>query len=171
MANPKELQKFLDLWGPVIASLPTVINALERENDLTRNLAIMEARLQDLNKQCELAQSSVWAEMAKAHEELAVIQAQKAETATEVKEAKAQAKKDVAEAKKTADAAIAAHETRVEKSKAYADKVEQDTAARVTKADSYLISKVADGEATLAELEARRLIAEGVLADLRAKLG
>lgn len=40
MANPKELQKFLDLWGPVVASLPAVINSLERENDMTRSLAI-----------------------------------------------------------------------------------------------------------------------------------
>jgi len=171
MANPKELQKFLDLWGPVVASLPAVINSLERENDLNRNLAIMEARLQELNKQCEDAAGCATEALNKIRDELDAVQAQKANVATEVLAAKGQAQKDIADAKKAADVDIAAHKARAAKARSDAAAVEKDAAVRIAKADADITAKVAAGEAVLAELEARRLIAEKVLADLRAKLG
>ena len=40
--NSKELQKFYDLWSPMLQALPAVIEAAEREEELKRGVAILE---------------------------------------------------------------------------------------------------------------------------------
>lgn len=108
--NPKELQKFHDLWAPMIAALPAVINAAERAAELENHLAIKLAEFEKLDQRCSKREADAETSVRAAQERTAAARASHAEAVAqmdlEVKEAKASVRK----AKSDAAAKVAEHQ-------------------------------------------------------------
>lgn len=119
--NPKELQKFHDLWAPMIAALPAVINAAERSAELERHIAIKEAEFIKIDEACVQREAAAEASVSAARErtaqakanhalELAALEAEAKEARASVRKAKADAAAKVAEHQAGAVAAAQATE-------------------------------------------------------------
>jgi hypothetical protein len=169
--NSRELQKFLDVFGPVVATLPAVINAAEKKEELGRHIAILEGRRDAAVADAAKVTADSVAAVAQANTDLKDIAAQKAALAQEIKASAADNKAKIAEAKKVAQVSIDEVNAGVEQAKvAAADEVAKIEAQK-TEAWASLAAASADLTAQIADLEKRKTAAEKALDTLRAKLG
>lgn len=171
MVNPKELQKFLDLWGPVIAVLPSVINATEREEELARHIVALEAQLVQVKADTEANLAERAAKVAAADQMLASLKDQRVQAAAEVKVAQAEAKAEVASAKKEAEAKIKVLEASTVNAQAKLRAAQGELNAKLAEQAAAFAEQATTLQADIDELERKRAQAESALAELRFKLG
>lgn len=169
--NPKELQRFLDVWQPVIQALPAVINAAEYEAELGRHVAILESQRDEaIAKTAEAAEQSAKL-IAAAKEELKKISAKKDSLAKDTQEATEALNQTVAAAKVQADLAIDALRRSVEDAHKSAEAERTAIAAATAEAAAAAATALDDLKQQVAELEKRKAAGEKALDALRAKLG
>lgn len=169
--NPKELQKFMDVWQPVIAALPTVINAVEREQELSSNVARLEAQLQKTLSDIEAAVSQKSERLALVDAEIQVLIGRKNEANQELKDTLRDTKAEIAQAKKAAAAKIKEHETAAAEAESAAAAAEKNLDLKLKAIETSFDSLRAEKQSQIDELEAKRLAAEKTLSELRSKLG
>jgi chromosome segregation ATPase len=169
--NPRELQKFYDLWAPMLQALPAVIEAADREEELKRGVATIERQLQvvqqkiaDEEARIDPVRESVAANIQKLKESQAVAQQG---YDLYLSDAKAHIEKVDAEvAEKVASinerAKVAANDLR---------SVERDLVVAKAKADSELKQQKDEIEAEISELAAKKKSIEDALESLKAKIG
>lgn len=168
--NAKELQRFLDVVGPLVSVLPSVINAAERVKELDRNVKLLteqrdaviketEDRKVALNEAVERARESIRElepkRVAALAEHKALIEAMRSEQAAE--EAALMKMKDDCASKKAAYAAEAAH-------------AESDLDGRLAKVEAQVYAAKEAAESELTAINDRRAVAQKALDDLRASL-
>lgn len=169
--NPKELQRFLDVWQPVIQALPAVINAAEYEAELGRHVAILESQRDEaLAKTAEAAEQSAKL-VAAAKDELKKLESKKLSLAQDAQSATDAMNSEVAAAKVQADLAIDALQRSVEDARKAADAERTAIAAATAEAAAAATTALDDLKQQVAELEKRKAAGEKALDALRAKLG
>lgn len=165
------LRKFQDVWGPVLQTIPAVLDAAEREADLDRAINAKRIELERLKK--EIAEKLVAAEnrVKSMNADAAVALERKQAIAREVAEARAASAQQAA-----ADAAQRAEELAAAKALA-ADvqsqiaNLQADYAAKRDAAEAEHQSAVKGLQAEIKAFEARRAAAEKSLNALRERLG
>jgi len=169
--NPKELQKFHDLWAPMISALPAVINAAERANELVNHTAQLQAVLDGVVVATEASKKEAADAVAAAQAQIAALNDQRKELDAEVKEHAKECRKKIDAAKQVADEKIAEHTARAnESAETLANSAEQ-LRVQLQENDRAFLAQKAEHERILAEVEAKRTAAEKALDKLREKLG
>ena len=169
--NPKELQKFHDLWAPMIAALPAVINAAERSAELENHVVILEGRRDAAVADTENRLAGAEAAMAAHREQVKDIQAKKKEADRMVKLHIKACEDRIKDAEAQANADIEVHHARVAEIMSAASKLEQELAARLVDADAQVAARLQSANEALAAIEAKRAATEKALDSLRARLG
>jgi colicin import membrane protein len=169
--NSREIQKFHDLWAPMINSLPAVINAIDSGEELARALTQRRAEFDRLDAEFAAREGAHQAQVADIRARLNLVveqaEADKAAALASVDEAK----KEAAEAKKK-------HNEKAALAATVAAEAEKAAADALKKRDATLAEITVEGErrkvviqAEIDELERKREAAEKALAELRFKLG
>ena len=169
--NPKELQRFHDLWAPMMAALPAVINAAERANELQNHVLQLEARVKEALAATEHAVAARNATLAQLSEQLDELREQKKQLDAQVKTHKFTCEERVKRAEADAAVRISGHTERAnaaeQASRAALGELTQRKAAVVAEYDAVIAAKVEE----VKEIETRALKAQESLERLRAKLG
>ena len=168
--NTKELQKFYDVWGPMIASLPAVISASERHEELGRHVKILEDQRDAATKDTEARKAELAAAVEKARAALAGIAAKRKESEDELRAAQRDLKDRQKKAEAAADAAVKAAQGRVESANQTAVMAEKNREDRIAAVNADVEKAKADGEAEIAAIDARRASAQKALDKLRASI-
>lgn len=172
--NTKELQKFLDLWSPVLAALPAVINSLDRKEELQRGVAILQKQADDAQLATTTAIEARKAGLAEVSIELQVLSNKKREQTLLAKEHEKACAERIAQATADAEAQVAAAQAdstaRVAAATTAAADAESILRAKLAEVDSAVSARAKELQASIDALEARRAAAEKALNALRAKL-
>lgn len=169
--NTKELQRFYDVFGPMITCLPTIINAIERDAELQLHVVILQAEALAATEERDKAKVDQGLIVTAANVKLQQI-AIKSKDATLLAEVKIKAESDrVLTATTQANADIAAQVARVEVAQvaATADTIALGDQAKIREAE--YSARSSDLEQQIKALDAKQVLAERSLAALRAKLG
>ena len=168
--NPKELQKFHDLWAPMIAALPAVISAAERANELVTHTAILQAKLDEVVAATESTKLEAVAHVFASQATLLDLATQKLALDAEVKEHAKDARKAIADAKAAADAKVKDHIERADTAAQAADAVALDLRQRLEAADRDFLAQKNEHEGILAALIEKQDAIKASIESLRAQL-
>lgn len=169
--NTKELQQFYNVWGPMITSLPAIINAAEHEAELQTSVARLQTQAQaaiaksdkvvaDQAKGLEVINAQMQALAAKSHEASQAANAHEKACAARV-----------LTATKQADVDVAAQAARTEEVRADTATVAAALQGRMAEAEDTYNTHAAKLQQQTDALEAKRALAEKALAALRTTLG
>ena len=168
--NPKELQKFHDLWAPMIAALPAVINAAERANELQNHTALLEKELNNVITATEASKAERAAAIVAAGNKLVELEVQRKALSDEVKAHAKVCKTKIASAEEESAAKIATVEARNGELEVALKNVEQALLDRKAKADADYAEHLNAKRTELDDVEAKLASAQKALDKLRAKL-
>lgn len=169
--NKRELQRFLDVWGPVITVLPAVINAAERETELEIHTQQLQMQLDKVKLEAVAAAEKAAEQNATAAAELSRLQAAKAVAAQEVSDAMQASKDSIAEVRAATDADIKQLNARVSAAKVLAQVAETEAGQILDAVNKKVAQREAELELMVAAAEKRVNDAEAALDKLRSKLG
>jgi len=169
--NPKELQKFHDLWAPMIAALPAVINAAESANELVNHTAILRAELDKVVATTVTTRADADTYVSAAQARVAELEATRLSLDAEVKEHAKETRKLIAEAKAAADLKIEEHMARAAEAAQATARAEEYLRKQLQENDKSFLIQKGEHESIIADLEAKRVAAEKALDKLREKLG
>lgn len=169
--NPKELQKFHDLWAPMIAALPAVINAAEHAAELTNHVAILQGQRDAAVRQRQEAESAIAANATVAAAELKKLSYDKAALNKELKDHSKDCKAKVAAAEALLAGKLEELAAKGAEAAKAAEAVAQELLDRKAAADRDHAEHLQSKAAELAEVEAKLTAAQASLDRLRAKLG
>ena len=169
--NSKEIQKFYDLWAPMIASLPAVINAIDTEEELTRSLQVRRAEFDQLEAKRESREAELLQHVddIKLRLQSAVDQAEADKKAARASADKA--KTAAAEVEKKANERAAAAEADAKKAEQLYRDAEASRSKVFAQIDEEALARKNALQAEIDELENKRQEAEATLNALRFKLG
>jgi len=165
------LRAFQDVWGPVVASIPAVLNMAESFADVERGLAAKQKELAEVMAKVDSAMDEGNARYAALQGELAAAQTRLADLNTQITAKQTEAKDAAAAAKAAASAEIAKVKAEVA---AEIRGIRAEVKADADALDALKVEKqavVADAQVKLDDIEKRAVAAEKSLATLRAKLG
>lgn len=169
--NPKEIQKFYDIWSPMLEALPAVIAAAERGDELKRHTAILTKELQDVQKKIADEEARVAPVKASVEQKLAELAAMKDEAVRGYNQYVADAKAHIAEVDKQTDEEVAKIKAKVIAANSQLQDVEKKAAEAKALADMEIAAAKKAAEAELADIEAKKQTVEKALASLKAKIG
>ena len=169
--NPKELQKFHDLWAPMIASLPAVINAVETAAEMERHVAILSAQRDQAVAEATASKNDASEVILKARAELKDIAAEKSELTKSVKVHGKACEERIKEAEANVSAQAALNADKVKALVAETAAVAETLASRIAQANADYAEVLATKLAEVKDLESRGAKAQESLDKLRAKLG
>ena len=165
------LRKFQEVWGPAVAAIPAVLDALAKQADFERGMAQAAIDLEKAKAEVQGVYDAADARLVQVNAELLTQQ-----------QAAAQVKADTAEAKKKATAAQKAAEAKLAETLASIDTAVAGKKAELADVDRALAmakaQATADHEAFITDLtvkaveaEKRLATAERALESLKSKLG
>ena len=165
------LRKFQDLWGPVLESLPAVMDAVAKQADLDRALSAAKRDFDKVMADVQVAKDEAEAIRAKSVEQLEAFSVQmKAAVdaadrrAVEVEE---ESRARIVRAKEKASAA----EAKAEQQKAAVDAAESVAQANIAETEKKHAEVVKAKMAEIAALEKRQVTVENAIEALKSKLG
>ncbi len=168
--NTRELQRFYELWTPVLTALPAVINATERANELDAYVAGLEAKTESIRKGQQALVDAAQADITKATAAVAATRAEHAKAIEELNAFVAATREKREAVVSAADAKVRAASERVAAAEKEAAQAAQSQAARLVAQERAHADKMAAAAEELAAVEARVAKAEKAFAALRAKL-
>lgn len=169
--NPKELQKFYDLWSPMLQALPAVIEAAEREDELKRGVTILEKKLQDIQTQIADEEARVDPVKKAVDDRIRQIRDQQTEAQRGYEQYIADAKAHIVKIDEETEAEVARIKAKVSVAGSELQSAEREVAAAKAKANAEAKQQKAELEAEIAELEAKKKSIEDALESLKAKIG
>ncbi len=169
--NPKEIQKFYDIWSPMLEALPAVIAAAERGDELKRHTAILEKNLQDVQKQIADEKAKVDSARKATQEAIELLAKQKTEAQQGYSKYLVDAKSHLVEVGVQTEAEVAKIKAKIGEAQAELVKVTQEAAKAKAEAAEDIKKQKADAEAELADITAKKQVVEKALASLKAKIG
>jgi hypothetical protein len=167
--NPKELQKFYDLWAPMLAAIPTVINAVEHSDELTKHVAILEAQRDKALSDSQGHIASAQAQVAELKDQLKQLAAQRKVAQTAINEAKASAELASADAERILAERLAANQVKIAESEQAVSATKEALRIQLSENDKAFLVQKAEQEALLAVITTKRDAAEKALEKLLAK--
>lgn len=169
--NPKELQKFHDLWAPMIAALPAVINAAESANEIVQHTAMLRAELDKVVAATAASKQEQEALVAAAQAQLLELATQRLTQDAEVKGHAKECRKAIADARSAADAKVKEHTDRAAVVGLELAKADEELRKRLEAADRDFLAQKAEQEGILAALLEKQEVARATIESLRAQLG
>jgi len=169
--NPKELQKFHDLWAPMISALPAVINAAERANELANHVVILENIAKAAQDDATKASDLKAAQLLAARVELKQVAVEKTELTKAVKLHRTACEERIQAAEASANALVEEHKARVNAAASAAGVAEEELRARTSAMEAEYAAILEAKQAEVKEAETRVLKAADALERLRARLG
>lgn len=169
--NPKELQKFYDLWSPMLQALPAVIEAAEREDELKRGVTILEKKLQDIQTQIADEEARVEPVRKDTNDRIRLIRDQQTEAQRGYEQYVADAKAHIVKIDEETEAEVARIKAKVSVAGAELQSAEREVVVAKAKANAEAKQQKAELEAEIAELEAKKKSIEDALESLKAKIG
>lgn len=165
------LRKFQDLWGPVLESIPAVIEATAKKEDLDRAIAIQNKALEKAKQDVASAYDEADKRLAAVNLELEALMVQKTQTTDAIATERVKANEAAVIALQEAQAQLAAVNLKVQASTEKLNSIGADYAAKIAEAQMAHDAAVAKMDAEIKSLEDRGSKAEKALEALRAKLG
>lgn len=169
--NPKELQKFYDLWSPMLQALPAVIEAAEREDELKRGVTILEKKLQDIQTQIADEEARVEPVRKDTNDRIRLIRDQQTEAQRGYEQYVADAKAHIVKIDEETEAEVARIKAKVSVAGAELQSAEREVVVAKAKANAEAKQQKAELEAEITELEAKKKSIEDALESLKAKIG
>lgn len=169
--NPKEIQKFYDIWSPMLEALPAVIAAAERGDELKRHTTILAKELQDVQKQIADEKDKVEPVSKQVQAAIEELKTKQAEAERGYNKYVADARAHINEIDKNTAAEVAAISAKVGAAQAELAKAMQEIEKAKAQADAEINQKKAAAESELADIEAKKQVVEKALASLKAKIG
>lgn len=164
------LRKFEEVFGPAIASIPAVIDAVASKNDLERHIAQKQVELQQVMDRIE-ATKQEGEEFIKTTQARADSMLNAADKKVQDAALEADKVREAAQAARTAaEAKLAEFNARIMEASNKVRDAEDEAAKKLAALDLAHATKVKQLESEVEDLEARRAKAEKSLAALRAKL-
>lgn len=165
------LRKFQDLWGPVLESLPAVMDAVAKQADLDRALQKSKKDLEDAKKEVADAKAEAQRIRDKAAEEdaslIAKFNAAVASAEQRVKDAEEAAQKRIDDAA----AKVSAVEQKLAQHQAAITAAEARSKAKLAEMQKEQDDLLQAHEAEIKSLEDRKAKAEKAIETLKSKLG
>jgi chromosome segregation ATPase len=169
--NPRELQKFYDLWAPMLQALPAVIEAADREEELKRGVTILEKKLQDIQTQIADEEARVEPVRKDTNDRIRLIRDQQTEAQRGYEQYVADAKAHIVKIDEETEAEVARIKAKVSVAGAELQSAEREIVVAKAKANAEAKQQKAELEAEIAELEAKKKSIEDALESLKAKIG
>jgi chromosome segregation ATPase len=169
--NPRELQKFYDLWAPMLQALPAVIEAADREEELKRGVTILEKKLQDIQTQIADEEARVEPVRKDTNDRIRLIRDQQTEAQRGYEQYVADAKAHIVKIDEETEAEVARIKAKVSVAGAELQSAEREIVVAKAKANAEAKQQKAEFEAEIAELEAKKKSIEDALESLKAKIG
>lgn len=169
--NPKEIQKFYDIWSPMLEALPAVIAAAERGDELKRHTAILTKDLQDIQKQIADEKAKVDPVRKETQDLIADLKNKQAQAEQGYNQYLADAKAHLAEVGKETEIEVARIKEQVFAANAELAKTNKEIADAKAQAEAEIKQIKASAEAELADIEGKKQVVERALASLKAKIG
>lgn len=165
------LRKFQDLWGPVLESIPAVIEATAKKEDLDRAITIQNKVLEKAKQEVTTAYEEADKRLAAVNQELELLMAQKAQTSEAIAAERVKANDAAANALREAQGQLSVVNLKVQSATEKLSNIGAEYAAKIAEAQAAHEAAVAKMEAEIKSLEDRGSKAEKALETLRAKLG
>lgn len=164
------LRKFEDTFGPAIAAIPAVIDAVSQTNDLERHINLKKVELQQVMDDIESAKKQAEEFVAKTQARGDEIIKSADDYAASVKaEADAQREKNK-DAQKKADASLVELNGKLVLTQTKLAEAEKQYAEKFAQMEADHATKVAAMNAEVSALEAKRAKVEDAISALKAKL-
>jgi hypothetical protein len=168
--NTKELQKFLDIWSPIIAALPAVISATERENELETHVPILQSQLEKVQADTLEVLAAKATQIEAVNADIQALQVKKEAALQEVRTCKEDCKAEINAARLDANLAIKGHLARAKQVQASADEASEALRVRLMESDKAFLAHTNEQQAIVDALEAKRKAVEASIDALRNKL-
>lgn len=165
------LRKFQDLWGPVLDSIPAVIEAVAKKDDFDRGLAEQKRAFEKAQSEVAKLYADADAHVAAAQAELERLKAEQAQFMNDASAKRAAENEVLAAQKADVKAKVDALNQKVAEAQARVDAVNSEYAKRLADAQAAHAAAVDAMETEIKTLDERRVKAEKALEALRAKLG
>lgn len=169
--NPREIQKFYDIWAPMLEALPAVINAAERGDELQRGMVTLENQLKGIQKQIADEQARVAPVRAEVDAAISELQNQKAEAERGYQQYLADAKAHLAEVANETEEQVVQIKKQISVAASELAKAKQEVLTIKAQAEKDIAAKKAAAEAELKDIAAKKQVVENALATLKAKIG
>lgn len=169
--NSKELQKFYDLWSPMLQALPAVIEAAEREDELKRGVTVLEKKLQDIQTKIADEEARIEPVRKSVDDAIRQLRDQQKEAQLGYDKYISDAKAHIASVDETVDIDVARIRAKVTAVNNDLYSAERAAAAAKAKINAEAKQQKDELEAQIAELEAKKKSVEDALESLKAKIG
>lgn len=169
--NVSALRKFQETFGPAIEAIPAVIEAVERQADMQREVNAHKAKMEKAQAEIQAAYDQADKRLADYNGDIAKLQEQKTALTKKIKADTDAAQAKAAEAKAAADAELAKVVEETKQATAQLASIQKDVKAQIAAAQAEHDAAMKAMQAEIADLEKRRAAAEKALDALRAKLG
>lgn len=169
--NLSELRKFQEIWGPVLQTIPAVVDMVERKDDLERAIASAQREYEKVKTHIETQLQVGTAQIDEAVVKLNAIEAQRAQVAQDIEAAKAQAREDAVVAERAKQERLSAANAKIAEAAGKLSSVEKEYATKLAQERTAHAEAVSVLSAEIAALEARKNDVQAALDSLKAKLG
>lgn len=165
------LRKFQELWGPVLDSIPAVINAVSKQADMDRALQQSQRDLEAANAKVKAAKDEAANIHAKSADDAADLHA-KMQAAIDAADRRAVSAEEDSQARinNAKDRAIAA-EQKAAQQEAAVNAAQAQAQAKIAEAERLHAQAVATMNAEIRALEERKASVEAAIEALKSKLG
>jgi len=164
------LRKFEDTFGPAIAAIPAVIDAVSQANDLDRHINLKKVELQKVMDGIEAAKKQAEEFVAKTQARGDEIIKSADDYAASVKADADAAKEKAKDAQKKAEASLMELQAKVVVAQTKLDDLDAQYAGKFAQLETDHATKIAAMNAEISSLEAKRAKVEDAIAELKAKL-
>jgi hypothetical protein len=165
------LRKFQDVWGPVLAAIPAVLEATAQKADVERELRIKQAEIDEADKKIAKAFEEADKRLSSVNSEMEQAMQQKAKALADIEAAKKVDADNRAKANEVQRKAADDWNVKIATLQSQFSNVEAEHAKKVSAAEADFAAKTAALEADVKDLEKRKAAAEKALDALRSKLG
>jgi hypothetical protein len=165
------LKQFQAQWGPVLAAVPAVLEAVERKADLDRAMAKYTADVEKVRKVAVKEEAAAETRLADARAGLEDLQAQRDVWLQELADFRKEAEAERAAVEQANAEAAATARKRVADITARAEGLEAEYAAKKQAAEDAHNALLAEQQAVVDAMDATRAKAEKALEAIRTKLG
>ena len=169
--NPRELQKFYDLWAPMLQALPAVIEAADREEELKRGVATVERQLQAVQQKIADEEARIDPVRKSVAENIQKLNESQTEAKSGYDKYVADAKAHIVKIDEEVEVEVARIKAKATAAGSELQSVEREAAVAKAKANAEAKQQKADLEVEITELEAKKKSIEDALESLKAKIG
>lgn len=165
------LKKFQDLWGPVLESVPAVIDAVSKKEDMDRGIAEQKRLYEKAEKDVADAKAEAQRVRAEAQAEMQRLSDERTQMLASMEAERVAINNQIADQKADAKAKADALSKKIADAEAKLGSLDSDFLTKHAQAQAAHDQALADMEAEIKALEDRKGKAEKALEALRAKLG